>query len=479
MPALAPDPTSEPAIPRPAATVVLLRPGSAGPEALLIQRPATMAFAPDMHAFPGGAVDLGDADAALHTRATLTPDDAGRRLGGDIDPMSAFAIHIAALRELFEETGVLLADAGGTPPSKRKLASARERLLQGTWTFADVCRDLDLRLRFEALAPLSRWVTPRFVPRRFDARFFVAELPSDARPSFATGEVATHRWLNPSAALAACAAGAIGLWVPTSATLQQLEHVSAWATVAERLGPVRGDGIRVVGESRDVTRVVLPGAGGVSGQSVNGYVVGRREVVVIDPGDPSEAALDAILEVARRRPATIRAVALTHADPDHHGGAEALASTLGIPVYAAREATSVLPSEIEVLTDGMLVPGADVSVQTIATPGHRADHLSFVLADRSVIAGDVVGRGPSRSVLGPADVPAWLGSLDRLESIETSRLYPGHGEPIDDPASAIAVVRASRSGANRSRRAARHCHGPPADVTISRGGVIGSGSGGN
>ena len=435
---------SAPATPRPAATVVLLRRGSTGLEALLIQRPSTMAFAPDMHAFPGGAVDPGDTDPALHARSTLTPDDAAQRLGGDIDPSSAFAIHAAAVRELFEEAGVLLADARRRPPSV--VGAVRARLLEGTWTFADAARELDLRLRLESLAPLSRWVTPRFIPRRFDAHFFVADLPPNVRPSFAPGEVATHRWVTPSRALAARAAGDIGLWLPTSATLQQLEHVADWTTVVERLGPGPTGDIRVVTEVPDLTRIDLPGAGGVAGERVNAYVVGRREVAVVDPGDPSEAALDAIVELVRRRSGTIRAVVLTHADPDHHAGAEALATTLDIPIYAPNEATGLLPSHVEALSDGRLVPGVDVPLRTVTTPGHRPGHLSLVLADRSIIAGDVVGPGPARSVLGAPDVGSWLGSLDRLEAIGPPRLYPGHGEPLDDPAGALLETR-TRLGA--------------------------------
>src|SRR6185503_1276896 len=106
---------------RPAATVVLVRPGADGIEVLLTHRPATMAFAPDMHVFPGGRVDAADADATLGERSVISAKAAAERLGGDLEPRMALAAHIAAIREAFEEVGVLLADLA---PSADRARSA-------------------------------------------------------------------------------------------------------------------------------------------------------------------------------------------------------------------------------------------------------------------------------------------------------------------------------------------------------------------
>ena len=105
---------TEPVEARPAATVVLLRPGPDGLQALLTHRPTTMAFAADAHVFPGGRVDPADADPSLAARSVVSARDAAAALGGDLAPEVALAAHMAAIRELFEEAGVLLADTTAT-----------------------------------------------------------------------------------------------------------------------------------------------------------------------------------------------------------------------------------------------------------------------------------------------------------------------------------------------------------------------------
>jgi glyoxylase-like metal-dependent hydrolase (beta-lactamase superfamily II)/8-oxo-dGTP pyrophosphatase MutT (NUDIX family) len=379
---------------------------------LLTQRPTTMAFAADMHVFPGGAVDPGDGDE-----------------------------RIAAVRELFEEAGVLLADARGEWPAEAQLTRARAGLLDGSATIAQAADGLGVDLRPDLLVPLSRWVTPPFVDRRFDVRFFAAELPAGATPSFVGDEVVAHRWLTPRTALDERAAGRIGLWVPTSVTLQQLEHARSFEEIRRRLVPTAAMGeIRVIDEGPGVVRIVLPGAGGVDGQSVNAYLVGAREVIAVDPGDPSDAAAEALLEVASARTATIVGIALTHADPDHVAGAEALAGRIGVPIFAGPGAGRDLPHDVVELEEGALVPAGDTELRVLATPGHRADHIGLA-GEGFVVAGDLVGPGPSRSILGPPDPAAWLASLDRLAALGPRRLLPGHGDPAGDPGAAIEAAR--------------------------------------
>ena len=422
--------------PRPAATVVIVRPGRGGLEALLTHRPASMAFAGDMHVFPGGAVDPGDADPRLAARSVVTAPEALVALGGDptgrLSAESALAFHLAAVRELFEEAGVLLADGPSAAAiDRRTVGAARVALVGGEATLGDIAESLNLRLRTDLLAPISHWTTPPVMTRRFDTRFFVAELPPGVRPTFTTDEVIAHRWITPGAALAAMAAGEVGLWPPTSATLQQLEHVESFAEVRKRLAPGELAPPQPFAESDEIERVVLGGAGGVPGQTVNCYLVGRRELVVIDPGDPSDEAAEAILAAADRRGARIAGIFVTHVDPDHAGGAEPLALRLGLRVTVGAGGGRALPSEVDEVADGDRITAGDVELAVVATPGPRGDHIALIAPTSEVFVGDLVGGRGSRSIPGPSDDAAWGHSIGRLARLDPRRVFPGHGEPLE------------------------------------------------
>jgi glyoxylase-like metal-dependent hydrolase (beta-lactamase superfamily II)/8-oxo-dGTP pyrophosphatase MutT (NUDIX family) len=423
--------TGEIGSPIPAATVVLVRPGRAGPEVLLTRRPASMAFAPDMSVFPGGRIDPDDRDPFLVARSVVEASEAAHAMGGDLSPEDAVAAHVAAIRELFEEAGVLLADAGDAPIRSRDLAAARSGLVGGDVSFASVIAELGLRLRTDLLVPLSRWVTPPIMPRRFDARFFAAELPPGARVSFEGDEVAGHAWFTPAAALRAMAAGELGMWVPTSATLQQLEHVGSVAEVREKLAPGQLGTVEDEAIAPEITRIVMPAGGGVSGQPVCAYLVGRRRLLLVDPGDPTGPALDRAMAIAAGRDGTIDAIALTHVDPDHAGGAEGLALTLNVPILAGPGAGLPLPYEIQPLEDGELLAVCDVPVLAVHAPGPRPDHVAFAVGGpgdwRFVISGDLDGRRGARSVLAPPDMAAMAGSIDRLHTLaRDAHWLPGH-----------------------------------------------------
>jgi recombination protein RecT len=418
---------------RPAATVVLVRPGEGGLEVLLTHRPATMAFAPDMHVFPGGRVDPADADPGLSARSALSAEAAAERLGGDLEPVTALAAHVAAIREAFEEVGVLLADHA--PDSD--LVAARARLLADAGAFPAIAEALDLRLRTDRLVPLSRWVTPRSMPRRFDARFFAAAFPESAAVTLVGDEVLAQAWHRPLDALDSMAAGGLGMWLPTSTTLMQLAHARSIEDIRERLAPGRLGEVVVEEVAADLTRIEMPAGGGVAGQPVNAYLVGRTEFVLVDPGDPTGEALDRAIEVAAARGGQIVAVALTHADPDHAAGAEAIAEQLGIPVLVGPGGGRHLPYETRELGDGEVVDLGDVALRVVATPGPRPEHVAFVVGEGlDVIAGDLDGVRGGRSIFSPPDEAAWERSVAALRSVAPdARWLPGHGAirpAIDD-----------------------------------------------
>ncbi len=414
--------------PRPAATVVLLRPGEAGLEVLLTHRPTTMAFAGGAHVFPGGRVDAADSDPALATRSVLGAADAATALGGDLAPEAALAAHIAALRELFEEAGVLLADTSASP---ERIGQGRSALLRGEVTLPELAVELDLTLRTDRLVPLSRWVTPVTSPRRFDTRFFAALLPDGVEPSFEGGEVVGDAWLRPIDALAAMADGLLVLWLPTSTTLQQLEHVTSLEQIRRHMSPGRLGDVAVDPLSVDVTRIVMPAGGGVAGQPVCAYLVGNRRFVLVDPGDPTGPALERAIDLAAARGGSIDAIALTHVDPDHAAGAESIAERLDIPVFAGPGAGRWLPYVVREAGDLEMLDQADVALQAVRTPGPRPDHLAFIVGGgTSVISGDLDGVRGSRTVVGPLDEAARAASMERLDGLAPAALRLSGHPPV-------------------------------------------------
>ena len=353
--------------PAPAATVVLLRPGPGGPEVLLTHRPTTMAFAGGMHVFPGGRVDPADGDLRLLARSARGQRDAAAALGGNVRPSEAVGLHMAAIRELFEEAGVLLADPA---PAVKRRTAARSQLLGG-FGLADVLEGLDLRLRTDLLAPIAHWTTPPFMPRRFSTWFFAADLPSSAKVTFEGDEVIAHRWVSPATALHQLSTGEIEMWVPTSSVLQRLVSTRAAnaADFGERFAPRETLPPRMFEEGPEIVRFEFGAVGALPGRRGQSILHGRRELVLVDPGDPSDAALDAIDAAVRRREGAIRAIVLTATDPDRAAASEAVAIPLEIPILVAPGAGRHLPYPTRELSDGERLP-ADVDLRVkLGPPG--------------------------------------------------------------------------------------------------------------
>lgn len=204
-----------PARPRDAATVMLLRDTPGGVEVFMLRRAATMAFAPGAYVFPGGSVDPGDASPVGWTGPSAA--DFGGLLGCSAE--LAGALVQAAVRETFEESGVLLAD-----PYVPSAGWQEDRLAltAHTATLAGVFGARGLALRADLLTPWARWITPEQAPRRYDARFFAAALPAGQQVAAPPGEADHAAWLRPAAAIEAARAGEIMLLPPTAVTLSEL-----------------------------------------------------------------------------------------------------------------------------------------------------------------------------------------------------------------------------------------------------------------
>jgi len=223
-------PPDPPAEARPAATAVLLRDGSAGPEVLLLRRHRSSGFVPGAYVFPGGRVDAADAAPAALARVVGREPDA--------EPDASYIT--AAVREVFEETGVLLArDVAGRPaPDARapEVARWRAALLEDRATLADVLAALGLRIAAEDIVYCAHWITPVAEPRRYDTRFFLAPLPAGAEASVDEREMTDALWLRPADALERFRAGRLPMVFPTVHTLESL---TPFASVAEALNAFR------------------------------------------------------------------------------------------------------------------------------------------------------------------------------------------------------------------------------------------------
>ena len=211
---------------RRAATVMLLRDTPAGPAVFMMKRTSRIDFG-GLHVFPGGKVNPEDAhgEMAAHC-AGLSDEEASRRLGVE---RGGLAFWVAAIRECFEESGVLLAYGpdgelirAERPAWAEGLARLRNALNAGDQTFGDVCEATGMQLAVDRVAYFSHWLTPEGPPRRYDTRFFVAMAPSLQEGAHDASELVDSGWLRPTAALEARDRGEIEMIHPTFITLQTL-----------------------------------------------------------------------------------------------------------------------------------------------------------------------------------------------------------------------------------------------------------------
>jgi 8-oxo-dGTP pyrophosphatase MutT (NUDIX family) len=234
-PGFAVDAPAVPATPKDAATVMLVRDGASSLEVFLQHRVAGMAFAGGMTVFPGGGVDPRDADGTV---AWAGPDAEYWAKAFGCTTSLARALVCAAVRETFEECGVLLAGPSGTTvvEDAGPFHDARGRLASRELSLAEFLDAAGLVLRADLLRPWSSWVTPAQEPRRYDTRFFLAGMPAGQRADGATSEAEASGWYRPSDVLADVHAGRTMMMPPTAVTIGEL---AAFDTVADALAAER------------------------------------------------------------------------------------------------------------------------------------------------------------------------------------------------------------------------------------------------
>jgi len=451
-----------PEIPRPAATLILLR---AGMEVLMLQRVQTAAFLGGAYVFPGGSLDL--QDNSSDRVAGLTEAQANARLKVS---SGGIAYYVAAIRECFEESGVLLArEASGAPIS----AARAESLMH--WRkkpFREMLDAEDLTIPAGDLAYYGHWITAPGRTRRFSARFFVALAPQGQQGSHDAAETVHDVWITPREALERAARNEIELVNATQQSLKDLsrftdpraafEHARALPEIDEnRACWAQGkDGPQIfrradapyfeihwsdpeetgtttyditAGEpkrlDRWVTRLTAPNPGMMTGPGTNTYLVGNA---VIDPGPAIDSHIERILGFKG-----IKWILCTHTHLDHSPAAAAVkaatgAQILGRPAPAGQDAT--FKPDV-VLENGQRVDLGNVSLRAIHTPGHASNHVCYLLEEtRMLFTGDHVMQG-STVVINPpdGDMRAYLQSLERLLGEDLAIIAPGHGYLIGAP----------------------------------------------
>ena len=499
--------------PRPAATILLLREGSAAPEVFMLQRTSKAAFLPGAYVFPGGALDPDDASERAAQRVRGLDDaQASARLGL---ATGGLAYWVAAARECFEESGILLAwdkkDLPVDPQRAAALAHLREPLNAGTLLFSEFLEQENLFVRAQEIAYYSHWITAPGRSRRFSTRFFVACAPDGQQGAHDRSETVHSVWASPRDALERGKRKEIELIFPTRSTLEDLAafrtpaeifrhagglgdievNAACWALDHEgsqrlfrRADPPyheihwsdpeeKGNTCFVIQPDipkrldRYVTRITAPNPGMMTGPGTNTYLVGGidngGDLAVIDPGPAIDAHIAKILEAGAGR---IRWILATHTHVDHSPAAALLkaatgAQSMGRPRPAeGNQDHSFAPDRV--LSDGDQLSLDGFNLRAIHTPGHASNHLCYLLEEtRMLFTGDHVMQG-STVVINPpdGDMRVYLASLERLLALDVAIFAPGHGYLIGAPHKEVRRLIAHRLAREAKVAAALQRKGP-------------------
>jgi glyoxylase-like metal-dependent hydrolase (beta-lactamase superfamily II)/8-oxo-dGTP pyrophosphatase MutT (NUDIX family) len=439
-----------PANPPAAAASVLLARGPHSPEVYLVRRGAALRFFGGFWAFPGGKLDPRDAAVPV---VPSGPDD------------NLSARRAAAARELFEETGVLIAraDDGSFPPLPPDLPGWRREVLEDRLSFAELLVRLSLRLHASDFRPIGGVTTPAFAPVRFDTTFFVAELPPGQQAVIWPGELDQGRWATAAEMLTCWKRGECLVSPPSVMILEAIAGRSA-AEAPARLGPllqgIAAGALHPIYFAPEVRLIPLRTIALAPSTHTNAYLVGRDPAYLLDPGptDPDEQQrLFQLLDAEQAAGKRLAAVVLTHQHPDHIGAANVCAARYRVPVWAHPLTAQALRGRIDVtrmihdgdrLDLGVLPDGSGPwDLQAIHTPGHAAGHLVFYERYyRLLFAGDMISTASSIVIAPPeGDLAVYLASLRRLQEYDCRLLLPAHGNVSSRPQETLREALAHRA----------------------------------
>jgi endoribonuclease LACTB2 len=394
-----------------------------------VRRSEALQFLGGFHAFPGGRVNRSDRNVPVE--------------GADAERA---AMIVGAAREVFEETGVLLARGARRVPHARR-GEARRRLLEEQLDFGEFLAIESLGLDARDFVPAGRWQSPPFQPGGFDTQFFLAELPDGEAPEVWPGELADGEWIAPADALERWQDNRAMLAAPALYTLRELSArpdaaPSAWAEVLGASPEAKGGKVPRIEVHPGfvlypVRTPTLPPA-----THTNCLVIGGPEVLIVDPGSPFEdeqealeCSLDTLLEGRR-----VKGILITHHHADHWGGAARLKARLNAPVYAHAWTAPKVGADIALQGGETIELAPDGArawrLEVLFTPGHTPGHLAlFERGSGTIVAGDLVS-GLSTVVVDPpeGDMAQYVASLLVLRALPSTLILPGHGPPIGGPA---------------------------------------------
>jgi glyoxylase-like metal-dependent hydrolase (beta-lactamase superfamily II)/8-oxo-dGTP pyrophosphatase MutT (NUDIX family) len=421
-----------------AASLLLAR-GPGSPEVFVVRRAEALRFFGGFWAFPGGKVAAADAE--------LLP--AGEP-GGD---RALQVRRITAARELFEETGVLLARRpdGSSCAAGPELEHLRREMMAGHVSFREILARLGLAVRPDDFTPIGALTTPAYAAIRFDTTFFVAELPPGQRAEVWPGELDAGRWTLADALLEEWTRGSCLVAPPTVRLLGAIRGrpvSEAPRHFARRLQTHNAGGVPAIDFAPAVQMLPLATQALPPSTHTNAYLIGTGPVYLLDPGpaDPDEQGrLFELLDTVQGEGRPLTAIVLSHQHPDHVGAAAVCARRYGIPVWAHPRTAQALRGRVEVTRELHggdrldLGPAPDGSgpwhLEALHTPGHAAGHLAFYEPYyRLLFAGDMVSTLSSVVIAPPdGDLATYLESLHRLRGLDCRLLLPGHGSPSARP----------------------------------------------
>ncbi len=473
---------------RPASILMLVRDGLQGLEVFMMQRTRAADFVPGANVFPGGAVDDIDGQACSLEHCAGMDDAAASRLLGV--PSGGLAYWVGALRECFEESGLLLATNGNgeyvdldEAQACTQFTELRRQLNAGEIGFGDLCRQCGVQLAVDRMIYFSHWITPMGLNRRYDTRFFLAVAPPAQTPSHDDSETVANVWIRPDDALALNKKGEFTLVYATKVTLEELTSyqnvadLMRYANSGRTIAPImpriatgragkrplvpgspaypevgkldpngRGEASyeiipgTLVQIAERVWRITAPNPGYMTGPGTNTYLIGDAQgITVIDPGPADATHVQTLLE---HSPGPIQQILVTHTHSDHSPAARLLkaetgARVMGLPAPTPTQDQTFEPEHLPV--HGERIQTRAGMLRVIHTPGHASNHLCFLLEDEKLLfTGDHIMQG-STVVINPpdGDMGVYLDSLRMLLDEDLEYLAPAHGFLMDKPSEVI------------------------------------------